>query len=277
MFMHYYSHNIGDYRRDTGHLTMLEHGAYRQLLDTYYLGEKPLSANHAELMRTHCARSAEEVQAIENVLKDFFVATPDGYIHKRCDVEIESFHAKSNSASESAKARWARVRAEKEAEAMRTHSEGNANHKPRTINQEPITKDQKPLSPSSTKSAKKTKIPDPFMLTAEMRAWGAESAPKVNLKTETESFVDYWRGEAKTKADWPATWRNWIRRAQQSAEKGGSGRGGYQLINKQAAIEENNKRVVEEIAQREASLSSCQPAFDLGQPVTIEGDVIHVE
>lgn len=142
--MHYYSHNIGDYRRDTGHLTMLEHGAYRQLLDTYYLSEKPLTLNHADLMRTHCARTADEVLAVENVLKDFFVATEEGYVHKRCDVEIEAFHAKSASASESAKARWARVRAEKEAHAMRTHSEGNTNHKPITNNQEPI--DQKHLS-----------------------------------------------------------------------------------------------------------------------------------
>lgn len=273
--MHYYSHNIGDYRRDTGHLTMLEHGAYRQLLDSYYLSEKPLTLNHADLMRTHCARTAEEVSAMENVLKDFFVATADGYIHKRCDIEIEAFHAKSTSASESAKARWARVRAEKEANAMRTHSEGNANHKPITNNQEPQTKDQKPLSPKATTAKKKTKIPDPFMLTAEMRSWAAESAPAVNVKSETESFVDYWRGEAKTKADWPATWRNWIRRAQQSAEKGG-GRGGYKPFNKQAAVEENNRRVVEEIAAREAARIAGQPAFDLGEPVTIEGDVIHV-
>jgi len=137
--MHYYSHNIGDYRRDTNHLTILEHGAYRQLLDTYYLTEKPLPLNHAGLMRTHCARSADEVRAIENVLRDFFVETKEGYIHKRCDVEIEAFHAKSTSCRESAKARWARVKAEKEAEAMRTHSEGNANHKPITNNHKPIT------------------------------------------------------------------------------------------------------------------------------------------
>lgn len=135
--MHYYSHNIGDFRRDTTHLSLLEHGAYRQLLDTYYLTEKPLTLNHADLMRTHSARNADEMQAVENVLKDFFVRTDGGYVHKRCDIEIEAFHAKSNSASESAKARWDRVRAEKDAKAMRTHSEGNANHKPITINQEP--------------------------------------------------------------------------------------------------------------------------------------------
>ena len=148
--MHYYSHNIGDYRRDTTHLSLLEHGVYRQLMDTYYLSEKPLTPDHADLMRTHCARTADEVRAVENVLKDFFVSTPEGYIHKRCDVEIEAFHSKSDSARESAKARWARVRAEKEADAMRTHSEGNANHKPLTINQEP--EDQNPLPPDGDDS-----------------------------------------------------------------------------------------------------------------------------
>jgi uncharacterized protein YdaU (DUF1376 family) len=142
--MHYYSHNVGDYRRDTSHLSLLEHGVYRQMMDTYYLTEKPLPLDHAVLMRTHCARNANEAQAIENVLKDFFVITESGYIHKRCDVEIEAFHSKSVSARESAKARWDRVRAEKEAEAMRTHSEGNANHKPITNNQE--QEDQKHLS-----------------------------------------------------------------------------------------------------------------------------------
>jgi uncharacterized protein YdaU (DUF1376 family) len=155
--MHYYSHNIGDYRKDTHHLSLLEHGVYRQLLDTYYLSEKPLNLDHAVLMRTHCARNADDVQAIENVLRDFFVRTEDGYIHKRCDVEIEAFHSKSVSARESAKARWDRVRAEKEAKAMRTHSEGNANQEPLTINQEP--EDQEPC-PQQAENGHKFRFAD---------------------------------------------------------------------------------------------------------------------
>lgn len=72
---------------------------------------------------------------------------------------------------------------------------------------------------------RKTKIPTPFLLTPEMRAWAAGSVPGVDLKTETEKFVDYWRGEAKTKADWSATWRNWMRKAQQDHNRAGSPKG----------------------------------------------------
>ena len=40
--MHYYKFNIADYRKDTTHLSMLEHGIYRTLIDWYYLDEKPI-------------------------------------------------------------------------------------------------------------------------------------------------------------------------------------------------------------------------------------------
>lgn len=125
--MHYFQRNIGDYRRDTAHLSLLEHGVYQQLMDTYYLSESPLTLDHAELMRTHCARSADEMQAVENVLKDFFDKTENGYIHKRCEEEITKFYAKSDSARASAKARWAKVPCERIANAKQTQCEGNAN------------------------------------------------------------------------------------------------------------------------------------------------------
>lgn len=54
-----------------------------------------------------------------------------------------------------------------------------------------------------------------------MVSWARENAPDVNGKLETESFIDYWRGASGAKArkrDWTATWRNWMRKAQQNAE-----------------------------------------------------------
>lgn len=74
-------------------------------------------------------------------------------------------------------------------------------------------------------SARGTRCPEPFMLTKDMRAWAAEHAPNVDVTAATAEFVDYWRaipGERGIKLDWIATWRNWMRRA----EERGRGRGG---------------------------------------------------
>ena len=125
--MHYYQHNIGDYRKDTGHLTLLEHGIYRQLLDTYYTEESPLTTDLNKLMRSHSVRNADEVQAFENVLNDFFKLTEKGYVHDRCDKELEKIYGKSESARVSANARWANRNKDIDANAMQTQSEGNAN------------------------------------------------------------------------------------------------------------------------------------------------------
>jgi len=142
--MHYYQHNIGDYRKDTSHLTLLEHGIYRQLLDSYYLDELPLCNDLAKLMRSHSVRSADEQQALQNVLTDFFELTEKGYIHKRCDEIIAQYHGKSAKARASANARWGnkhkgskRKQSEGNANALQTQSEGNANHKPITKNHKP--------------------------------------------------------------------------------------------------------------------------------------------
>jgi uncharacterized protein YdaU (DUF1376 family) len=142
--LHYYQFNIGDYRRDTTHLSLLEHGVYRQILDTYYLNGGPLEANHEKLMRTHSIRTADEMQAYENVVNDFFAVEGGLLIHKGCDKVIQAFRKKSESASASASARWKAS----DANALRPQSEGNANHKPITNNQEPIinTTRQKAIS-----------------------------------------------------------------------------------------------------------------------------------
>ena len=144
--MHYYQFNIGDYRRDTAHLSHLEHGIYRSLIDTYMLEESPLSGDMKELERKHLIRTANEKKALRNVLKDFFKFDNSMFLHSRCDEDIISYRDKSMKASKSAKKRW-----EKDAKAMRTHSEGNANHKPLTNNHKPITNIKKGfIKPSLT-------------------------------------------------------------------------------------------------------------------------------
>jgi uncharacterized protein YdaU (DUF1376 family) len=125
--MHYYEHNIGKYRSDTAHLSLLEHGIYRQLIDTYYLSEQPLIKDVDKLMRSHSVRTADEVQAFKNVLADFFEETKNGFIHKGCQKVLEQIYAKSEKARQSANARWSKKNSELDANALRTDSDGNAN------------------------------------------------------------------------------------------------------------------------------------------------------
>ena len=135
--MHYYTFNIGDYRRDTNHLSLLEHGIYRSLIDTYYMNEGHLCADDAKLMRTHSIRTEDEQQAYKNVITDFFKLKGGIYTHAGCDKTLDKIYEKSQKARESAQKRWA-----KDANAMRTHSEGNANGmlpiNPIPINPSPI-------------------------------------------------------------------------------------------------------------------------------------------
>ena len=134
--MNYYPFHIGDYARDTRHLTVLEHGAYRLLIDLYYLREAPLPLDPQGLCRLVCARSDDEILAVKTVLQEFFVGHPDGWRHVRCDEEIAKTREKADKAKASAAVRWS-----KDANAMRTHSERNAKAMlPIANSQEPIAK-----------------------------------------------------------------------------------------------------------------------------------------
>ena len=56
----FYKHWMGDYQRDTGDLSLVEHGAFRLLLDHYYATEKPLPPELARLNRIAKAVTPEE-------------------------------------------------------------------------------------------------------------------------------------------------------------------------------------------------------------------------
>ena len=119
--MHYYKFHIGDYRRDTGHLSLIEHGIYRLLIDLYFLDESALTADKKQLARLVSVRTQDELFAMDNVLTDFFDLTDSGYTHKRCEVDLEAIYAKSEKARLAAKSRWS-----KDANAKQTHGVDDA-------------------------------------------------------------------------------------------------------------------------------------------------------
>ena len=89
--MHYYRKHVKDYIADTSHLTMIEHGAYNILIDTYVLKEKPLSLDKEDLYWSIAARTEEEKTAVDLILKHFFEETDEGYRHKRIEAELKNY------------------------------------------------------------------------------------------------------------------------------------------------------------------------------------------
>ena len=88
--MNYYKRHLGDYARDTGHLTALEHGIYTLLLDWYYVNECPIPFEKA----VRIARGNPE--QTQMVLEEFFKMGENGWIHSRADREIQEYRAKSD-------------------------------------------------------------------------------------------------------------------------------------------------------------------------------------
>lgn len=86
--MFWYKFYIQDYQRDTGHLSLIEHGAYRLLIDRCFQSEGILPASLDAIYRLTCAMSKPEQAAIRSVLGQFFVLSPDGYRQKRISKEL---------------------------------------------------------------------------------------------------------------------------------------------------------------------------------------------
>lgn len=141
--MQFYKHWIGDYQRDTSDLSLIEHGAYRQLLDTYYANDGNIPADLERLYRIARATTPEEQAAVRHIVERFFPlhavphAGSDAGNHanayaadhagmmrrnKRADIEMHRRVEFTEQQRGRAKRRWADKNAE-------THAENHAaNH-----------------------------------------------------------------------------------------------------------------------------------------------------
>jgi uncharacterized protein YdaU (DUF1376 family) len=84
----WYPHYPGDYARGTAHLSLVQHGAYRLLLDHYYATAAPLSGEITTLYRICRAFDETERKAVDFVVSQFFELRSDGYHNRRADREL---------------------------------------------------------------------------------------------------------------------------------------------------------------------------------------------
>ena len=196
--MHYYQFHIGDYRAATAHLSNDEDLAYRRLLDMYYDTETPIPLDIDWVSRR--LRLGQDV--VQNVLRDMFTLSDDGWSHTRCDSEIQKYHSKADSARKANQIRWGSVKDLKsDADQILTN-----NHKPIT----------------NIVGARGTRLSQDWELSEDQKQFCVKERPDLDPVKVSASFKDYWisvAGAKGVKKDWDATWRNWVRnqRFQKSA------------------------------------------------------------
>ena len=99
------------------------------------------------------------------------------------------------------------------------------NQEQREIAQPKITVEPKTTLTKAKANTGGTRLPTDWVLSQDLGDWAlAEGLTRERIRQEADKFRDYWiskPGSAGRKADWPATWRNWIRKATTGETGGG--------------------------------------------------------
>lgn len=156
--MHWYKKNIGDYAKKAARLSMLQHGAYNQLMDACYDREQFPTRDQA--IEWVWASSAEEIAAVDFVLSRFFTLENGVYLQQRIQDEVDQYLKRAEVNK--------RIALEREANRKKKSTnkhepctsgkqpvnEAPPNQEPVTSNQEPRTSSKDTLSNKSDSSGK---------------------------------------------------------------------------------------------------------------------------
>jgi uncharacterized protein YdaU (DUF1376 family) len=186
----------------------MEDCAYRRLLDFYYLNEKPI--NQRDVARQIGMREHE--QDVLTVLNEFFISSPEGFIHPRADREIAKYREFAEAGKRGAAKRWS-TPPQQEANGE-ANSPPNAtaiatnNHKPLTINhintpdgvdilvwQDFVSMRKKKRAPITDR------VVEGLQKEAEIAGWSLNDALKECVVRGWQAFKADWVAKPVNKAD----------------------------------------------------------------------------
>jgi len=232
----WYAFYVGDYMRDTAHLSVVEHGAYRLLLDHYYSTASPLPDNLEQLYRICRAFAEQEQSAIKKVVQLFFVHDEDNgvYFSKRVEKELQKKGDISKKRSEAAKNKGLLSKAKanqlmsncKAIDDTSTSTSTSIDNKieiDKSISlsvfdeNTPKAKKDKKMDRGSTLIGFLSTLDDPDEMPKE---WYQDTktnfvgATTDDILAEYNKFCDYWEANSNQakgkKASWKAAWRLWF-------------------------------------------------------------------
>ena len=204
----------GDYLRDTRHLSPMKHGVYLLLLAHCWDQKGPVPLDEQEAAGIANCRSTDEVEALRYILDRYFVRMDDGFYNKRMAEEVAKSERMSRAFHE-AGLRSAEVRRQKAREGTAAKIEARLNQG--SIKVEPRSVSPSPSPSPSPKVKRVLATASRFALDAAPQDWiefCKQERPDLSPKATFDRFADYWRGVPGArgkKADWLATWRNWVR------------------------------------------------------------------
>lgn len=201
--VHYYHHHIGDFIKATARLTDAQSMAYLRLIWMYYDRERPLP-DDIEALAFQLGIDEKTVQLI---LVSYFRLEDGCWHHTRCDAEIKEYKQLIHKRSKAGKAS-AEHRANTSSTPVEQVSDTQPTDVQLTNNHEPVTNNHiKEKRPRSTRFDLND-VPDDWI------DFCNQERPDLDPRKTFDAFRDYWiaqPGSKGLKADWTATWRNWIR------------------------------------------------------------------
>lgn len=235
---------VGDYLKDTQHLSYAEHGAYLRLILFYWNNGGPIPDDKQRLFRAVGAFSPEEQGYATSMLQAFFKHHDGEYHHKRIDAEIarsvDGALKRKAKAFKASKARWDATsnptsnapsippsNACGNAPAM-PYQNQNQSHTPDSQKSE--TKNPEVIKHEKTKRSVTTSFPHGENCPDEWANWASRntSFTQPEIDRQYHSIRDWALGKGERKADWTATWRGWCRRSEDNTIKQRNGFAGGQ-------------------------------------------------
>ena len=208
-----------DYLADTAHLSLAEHGAYL-LLILHYWRTGPLPSDDERLARIVRATPRQWVK-IRNQIATMFFVEGDTWRHRRIDSEIDlaaSRKAKQQARTAAAtEKRWNR-------NASVTQSVTDTATQSVTSSSSPSPSPVRKKDDPSGHPKKGTRLDPNWTPTDDLFAFaGSLALNRADVLDQADRFRDYWTaksGALGTKLDWPATFRNWLRKAADDVRNG---------------------------------------------------------
>ena len=209
----YYKFEIANWNEGTADLTLEQEAAYLRVINAIRLADQPITFNKFALCGLWRCNERKANRLLSELVAAGKLRVEDGKIINDKAVEDASNLRRLRADRASAGSRGGIESGKSRAKALENKEAGEAIASTREEKRREEDKEREPNG--SPKKA--SRLSPEWVLPQAWGEWATENGMTADdARREAERFRDYWcakSGKDATKADWLATWRNWVRKA----------------------------------------------------------------